>query len=190
MRLGTTDSCGPPRRVNSMMKRPAAAGRLRGEVIESQRALPCGVSANSVSKLRALCVSAVSLNSQLSTVDSAISTQLPCFDTLAHSFENVKKSPLCFHRLAYSFTNQKFTRSISPITCALSCKYRGCTPLAGNFSEPILEVRPITPIAPMFLDVCSAALEGGTFPVHTFSHIKMPGSSPALHGRCQSPLRK
>ena len=85
------------------------------------------VSVASVSCLCGLCVSAFSLNFQLSTVDSAISGQPPCFDNLAHSSDHPRKDghpeepaatkdlslsvlapPLCFHNLMNSFSRSSF----------------------------------------------------------------------------------
>ena len=42
------------------------------------------------------------LNLGLSTVNSAISTQLSCFHNLPHSSTTAQKSPLCFHNLTNS----------------------------------------------------------------------------------------
>jgi hypothetical protein len=151
MQIGTRNSCGPPRRVNSVMKRSAAAGRLRGEMIESQRALSCCASATSVPCLCALCVSAFPLNFQLSTVNTAIPTQLPCFDTLAHSFEEATKSPLCFHALAHSFAeaprrNKEQQFHFQSVAHSLA-KTGGYTPSPDALSEPSLELRPLTSTA-------------------------------------------
>ena len=112
---------------------------------ERYRTLPlsislCGDSANSVHNFYALCVSAFSMNSRLSTVSYGFSAQLPCFHNLPHSSTTAQKSPLCFHNLTNSFSCNLFLLTFIQ-------KHRGYTPLAAELSEPILELRPLIPIA-------------------------------------------
>jgi len=103
MQLGTSHSGHPsPRRGSA----PAlSAARVL---------LPCpGASVTSVSCLCGLCVSALSLNSQLSTLNSeplaANSAQSSCFHNLPHSSTTSQNSPLCFHNLTNSFSRSSFS---------------------------------------------------------------------------------
>ena len=66
------------------------------------------VSVASVSCLCGLCVSAFSLNSQLSTVNSEISAQPPYFHNLPHSSTTAQNSALYFHNLTNPFSRSSF----------------------------------------------------------------------------------
>jgi hypothetical protein len=92
--------------------------------------------------IRNLCISALILDFQLSTVNSAHSAQLTCFDNLSYSFTTTQESPLCFHNLTNSSVCNRFI-------CTYLSKYPGYTPLPAATSEPILEVSILTQAASM-----------------------------------------
>ena len=100
--------------------------------------LPCpAASATSVSGLRALCVSTLSWNFQLSAVNLGRSAQLSCFQILPYSWTTTQLSPFCFHDVTYS-------SSCKASTFTYLSKYWGCTPLSTALSEPTLELQPLT----------------------------------------------
>ena len=100
-----------------------------------------GGSATSALSLCALCVSSLSPDFQLSTINSA-TTQLPCFHNLPYSSTTAQESLLCFHNLTNPFSCNQFLLTTIQ-------KHRGYIPLAAELPEPILELHPLIPIAPV-----------------------------------------
>ena len=156
---------------------PATAGKLRGEVMEPGGVRSWSDSANSARNLRALSVSVFSLDSQLSAVNTAISTQLPCFETLAHSFERAQKSLLCFHGLAHSLRTCSGTNTAQPacFQCAAHsfAKHGGYAPYPAAISQPILEVKNVTASASTTSRHSAAA--------RTTSPLRRSATSPLSH---------
>ena len=97
-------------------------------------------SVTSASGLCGLCVSTLSLNLGLLTVNSPSYPQPPFFHNLAHYSTTSQKSPLCFHNLTNCFPRNSFPLITKQIA-------RGCTPPSANsfcFNGVISAQRPCT----------------------------------------------
>ena len=124
MQLGTSHSRYPrprcsaaPPQLAACVCPPRLARERQSPDWRSPKSPRCSLSqspasATSVSCLGGLCVSALSLNSQLSTLNSeplaANSAQSSCFHNLPHSATTSQNSPLCFHNLTNPFSRSPF----------------------------------------------------------------------------------